>query len=168
MSAALDLLTAGEDTSLAERSFIGALLHRSAEDVIEAATRVRKGDFADPRLAAIYAGCVRVAATGQAPTPPAVDAHLRAAGEVRGSDRAAVVALLADLYGEVPIPAAVHSYGRAVVEAAVRRAVLASSVRVTRAADEAPVDVLHRVAIDEANALVIAVLRLVAPLEVAA
>ena len=154
---------------LAERDFVGALMHQSAARVLALAGMVRAEDLADPRLGVVYSGVVSVAATGGRPDPATVDAYLREAGMVRGSDRAAVVALIVDLYATVPLPGAVESYARAVVQEAVRRRVATAAERLAQAADCSPLDGLVTVVASEAAALVTECARLeAAPLAVVA
>ena len=154
---------------LAEWDFVGALMHQPAARVLSLAGMVRADDLADPRVAVIYSGVVSVAATGRTPDPATVDGYLREAGMVRGSDRAAVIALIVDLYANVPLPDAVESYARYVVQEAVRRRVAAAATRLAQASDHSTLDGLVAVVADEAAAIVAACSRLdAAPLEVVA
>ncbi|MBK9738727.1 MAG: hypothetical protein IPO93_04270 [Actinobacteria bacterium] len=154
---------------LTERAFVGALMHLAPERVIRLAGLVRATDLADPRLQIVYAGIVRVAATGAQPDPAVVDAHLRTTGSIRTTDRAAVVSLIVDLFTEVPLPAAAESYARAVVEEAVRRRVLEASERLRQAADGSGLDTLAAVVEIESVALADEIARLtVGPLAGAA
>lgn len=156
-------------SALPERAYIGALLHLPAVRVTALSSLVLDDDFADPRLAVLYAGVRNVAATGRAPDPAMVDGHLRESGVVTGADRAAVTALLVDLFTEVPLPGAAESYGRSVVQEAVRRRIATASQRLAQAAEVSPLDGLVQVVADEAVAIVTACQRLqTAPLAVVA
>lgn len=154
---------------LAERDYVGALMHLPADRVLALAQLVRADDLADPRLAIVYTGIVEVAVSGRNPDPALTDAYLREAGMVRASDRAAVVALIVDLYAEVPLPGAAESYARAVVQEAVRRRVATAATRLAQSADHSGLDGLVAVVTDEAAAIVAACARLdAAPLAVVA
>lgn len=148
---------------LHERVFVGALMHLPAPTVIEVAAQVRQADLADPRLGTVYKAVVRVAAGGQTPDAALVDAHLRETGEVSATDRAAVVALLIDLYAEVPLPGAVASYARAVVEDAVRRRITEAATRLGQAAASSGLDTLAGVVATESTAIVEGITRLALP-----
>jgi replicative DNA helicase len=156
-------------TDLSERSYVGALLHLPAARVIVEARQVRDDDLTDPRLRIVYRLAVDLASAGTDPDPARVHGHARTTGTVTSSDLPALTALLVDLHSEVPLPGAVTSYGRAIVEASVRRRITAAAERWTRAADDAPLDVLTRLVTDETAAVAEAVDRLAAwPLEVVA
>ena len=70
------------------------------------------------------------------------------------------VALVIDLHGEVPVPRAVGSYARSVVEASVRRRVTEASARLGHAAETSPLDILTRLIASESSTLTSDLLRL--------
>lgn len=156
-------------TDLSERAYVGALMHLPAARVVQCVARVRVDDLTDPRLRIVYRLTGELAVQGIDPDPARVHGHARTTGTVAAADLAALTALLVDLHAEVPLPGAVDAYGRAVVEAAVRRRIAEAAERWTRAAEEAPLDVLARLVADESAAVAEAVDRLAAPpLEVVA
>lgn len=126
----------------AESAFIGALLHLDAVAVIEASALVRADDLEDPRLAVIYSIAIELAANGVRPDPPTVHGFALSQGRVRLSQHPALVGLIVDLYGNVPVPAAVQSYGRTVVELAARRRLATAAERLADAADSSGLDTL--------------------------
>lgn len=149
-------------SDLSERAFIGALLHLPAKRVMDAAVNTRSDDLTDPRLRIVYGLILGLALTDVDPDPAQVHGFARTTGTVAAVDLPALSGLLVDLHTEVPIPAAVLSYRQAVVEAAVRRRISEAAERWTRAADEAPLDVLARLVADESAAVAEAVDRLAA------
>lgn len=150
-------------SDLNERSFIGSLLHLPAERVIDAARVVEVDDLADPRLQTIYRTIIVLAVDGVTPDPPRVDAAARSSGAIRASDHAAFVGEIVDLYTKCPNPGAVAAYGRAVVEAAVRRRITAAGTRLAQAADGESLESLSRLAASETAAVLAAIERLADP-----
>lgn len=149
-------------TGETERAFVGAVLHQEPARILAVAGLVRESDIEDPRVAVVYRLAVELAAQGISPDPARVQGHAITTGAVTRSQCASLTGLVVDLYREVPLPAAIESYGRIVVEVAARTRVTKAAQRLADAADSLSLEYLVTLVDDETRAMLGALGRLTA------
>lgn len=136
MSAPAGDLTGDDVAKLAERSFVGALLHQLRDDdTARALNWVRPDDLADPQLAAVLGAMQSLHARGTRPDIALIVPEMLALGTVSRAQAPLANVLLVDLMTECPIPASWAHYAATITAASARREIRKTCTRVLQAAD---------------------------------
>ncbi|MBN0040200.1 AAA family ATPase [Cellulosimicrobium cellulans] len=121
-------MTAVDDWALSpEPALVGIALHTGA---VTGDVDVQPGDFADPRLGAIWATITRLHQAGQ-PTDP-ITVVAQPFDGIRGVD----AVLLHTLHADAPLALEADHYARLVIEQAQRRRLSATAVRIQQLVHE--------------------------------
>lgn len=145
---------------LPERALIGSLLHLPIDDVRKIRGDFERDDLDDARLRIVVDLIDNCLARDVAPDAITVFAAGFSSGLVPAAGLNQLGRLLQDIHGEVPHPLWAGMYAAAVVELAVRRQLIATSVRLTQAADSESWESVTDVAKSECEAVLTAVARL--------
>lgn len=147
-------------SDLPERALIGSLLHLPIADVRQVRDCFERDDLDDPRLRTVVDlidDCVR---RDIRPDPVTVFAAGQTTGIVPAAGLNALGKLLQDVHADVPHPKWARMYATAVVEASVRRRIIATSQRLLQAADGDSWESVTDVARSECEAVLAAVARM--------
>lgn len=145
---------------LPERALIGALLHLPIEDTREIRGQFLRDDLDDARLRIVVDLIDNCLSRNVRPDPVTVFTAGFSSGKVPAAGLNALGKLLQEIHGEVPHPLWAGMYAAAVVELSVRRRLIATSVRLSQAADSESLESVTDVARTEAEAVLAAVARL--------
>lgn len=138
-------MTDSNPAGLAERYYVGALLHLRGAVAQEAMGAVLPDDLADPQLRTVLTAMVALAADGRDPDPAAVTPRMLELGLV-GRDRCGLVNVaLVGLLSDVPAPACWPAYAGEVLRESARRTILEVATRAGQAADEGNLETAVRV-----------------------
>ena len=120
--------------ALAERHYVGALLHLRGVEARTAATWVRPEDLADPQLRQVLAAVQEGIRDNQHEVAAVVPRMIRAG--TCPSDLAGLSSVLVvELLGEVPHPLSWSAYAAVILDEAMRRHVRECATRLAQAAD---------------------------------
>jgi len=152
-------------SDLNEKAFVGALLHLPPGRVTALGQLVHEAELSDPRLRVVFKIALDLAAKGEQPDPAKVHGAARTSGAVVNQNLPSLASLLVDLLTNCPNPFAAEYYGRNVLEASLRRRVVAVATRLMQAAEDSSLEALCGVIEESTTSLALATQRLaLAPL----
>jgi replicative DNA helicase len=154
---------AGSD--LNEKAFVGALLHLPPGRVTALGELVHEAELSDPRLRIIFKIALDLAAKGEQPDPAKIHGAARTSGAVVNQNLSSLASLLVDLLTNCPNPFAAEYYGRNVLEASLRRSVVAVATKLYQAAEDSGLEMLSVIIEDSIKSLTLSTQHLIsAPL----
>lgn len=128
-------MSADNPAELAERYFVGALLHLRGAEARAAVGRVRVAELADPQLRTILEAAQSLAADGADPDPGRITPRMVELG-LCPRDRAGLANVaLVELLTGVPAPACWSAYAAEVLRESARRTIVEAATRALQAAD---------------------------------
>lgn len=121
--------------TLAERSYVGAVLHLRGQQARDALARVSPADLSDPQLRAVLEAVSAVLQDGSDPDPALLTPRMLELGLVPRDKAGLVNAMIVDLYTDVPAPVCWPAYATEVLRESARRKIRETAERMVQAAD---------------------------------
>lgn len=121
--------------AIAERHFLGALLHLSGDEARSAVALVFPTDLADPQLRAILTAARVLVADGHDPSPALIVPRMMALGLVTRDRAGLASALVVDLVVDTPVVASWPAWAVEILRESARRTIVETSNRAMQAAD---------------------------------